>query len=55
MQDQLADIVWSSLTTGHQHLALIEGGVRKYPADIAPFAAITPAFLQPKPPLACIP
>jgi hypothetical protein len=29
MADQLADIVWSSLTTGHEHLALVHGGVRK--------------------------
>jgi ribosomal protein S18 acetylase RimI-like enzyme len=39
MADQLADIVWSALTTGHEHLALVSGGVRKYPADVAPFAA----------------
>jgi ribosomal protein S18 acetylase RimI-like enzyme len=39
MPDQLADIVWSALTTGHQHLALINGDVRKYPSDVAPFAA----------------
>jgi len=39
MTDQLADIVWSALTTGHEHLALVNGGVRKYPADVAPFAA----------------
>jgi len=39
MTDQLADIVWSALTTGHEHLALVQGGVRKYPADVAPFAA----------------
>lgn len=39
MTHQLADIVWSSLSTGHQHLALASGGVRKYPADIAPVAA----------------
>jgi ribosomal protein S18 acetylase RimI-like enzyme len=39
MTDQLADIVWSALTTGHQHLALVNGAVRKYPAEVAPFAA----------------
>jgi ribosomal protein S18 acetylase RimI-like enzyme len=39
MTDQLADIVWSALTTGHQHLALVSGGARKYSADVAPFAA----------------
>jgi len=38
-EDQLADIIWSALTTGHQHLALVNGNVRKYPADVAPFAA----------------
>jgi len=44
MSDQLADIVWSALTTGHQHLALVNGGVRKYPADVAPFAAFKPGL-----------
>ena len=44
MTDQLADIVWSALTTGHQQLLpLVYLGtvrrLRKYPADIAPFAA----------------
>jgi len=39
MPHQLADIVWSALTTGHEHLALVNGGVRKYPVDVAPFAA----------------
>jgi len=39
MPDKLADIVWSALTTGHEHLALVHGGVRKYPANVAPFAA----------------
>jgi ribosomal protein S18 acetylase RimI-like enzyme len=39
MNDPLADIVWSALTTGHQDLALVHGGVRKYPADVAPYAA----------------
>lgn len=39
MTDQLANIVWSALTTSHGHLALVHGGVRKYPADVAPFAA----------------
>jgi ribosomal protein S18 acetylase RimI-like enzyme len=42
MTDQLADIVWSALTTGHQHMALVNRGVRKYPADVAPFAAFAP-------------
>jgi GNAT superfamily N-acetyltransferase len=39
MNDPLANIVWSALTTGHQDLALVHDGVRKYPADVAPFAA----------------
>jgi len=39
MPDQLADIVWYALTTGHQNLAQVQGSVRKYPADVAPFAA----------------
>jgi len=42
--DQLADIVWSALTTGHQHLALVSGGVRKYRANVAPFAAFAPGL-----------
>jgi ribosomal protein S18 acetylase RimI-like enzyme len=42
MADPLADIVWSALTTGHQDLALASGGVRKYPVDVAPFAAFAP-------------
>ena len=46
--DQLADIVWSSLTTGHQHLALAQGGVRKYPADVAPFAAFAEGLPAPE-------
>ena len=44
MTDQLADIVWSSLTTGHEHLALVNGGVRKYPVDVTPFAAFAPGL-----------
>lgn len=44
MPDQLVDIVWSALTTGHSHLALVHGGVRKYPVDIAPFTAFAPGL-----------
>jgi GNAT superfamily N-acetyltransferase len=46
MPDQLADIVWSALTTGHQKLALINEGVRKYPGNVAPFAAFDPDIEQ---------
>jgi ribosomal protein S18 acetylase RimI-like enzyme len=32
--------VWHSLHGPHRHLAQIEGGACRYPADVAPFAAI---------------
>jgi len=32
--------VWHSLHGPHRHLAHIEGGACRYPADVAPFAAI---------------
>ncbi len=45
----LASAVWQALTTSHQHLALVHGRARRYPAAIAPFAALqepTPAALN---------
>jgi ribosomal protein S18 acetylase RimI-like enzyme len=42
--------VWHALHGPHRHLARIEGGACRYPADVAPFAAIdvptTAAFAQ---------
>jgi ribosomal protein S18 acetylase RimI-like enzyme len=35
--------VWSSLRSRHAHLARMHGGVGRYPAEVAPFAAIDPA------------
>jgi ribosomal protein S18 acetylase RimI-like enzyme len=34
------DPVWQALNTRHSHLALIEGDARRYPVDVAPFAAL---------------
>jgi GNAT superfamily N-acetyltransferase len=34
------DPVWSALNTRHGHLAVIEGDARRYPVDVAPFAAL---------------
>lgn len=34
------DPVWHALNTRHSHLALIEGDARRYPVDVAPFAAL---------------
>jgi ribosomal protein S18 acetylase RimI-like enzyme len=34
------DPVWHALNTRHSHLALIEGHARRYPVDVAPFAAL---------------
>ena len=34
--------VWSSLTTHHASLARAAGRARRYPADVAPFAGISP-------------
>jgi ribosomal protein S18 acetylase RimI-like enzyme len=34
------DPAWHALNTWHSHLALIEGDARKYPLDVAPFAAL---------------
>jgi ribosomal protein S18 acetylase RimI-like enzyme len=34
------DPVWHALNTRHSHLALIAGDARRYPVDVAPFAAL---------------
>jgi ribosomal protein S18 acetylase RimI-like enzyme len=39
-KDLFNDPAWHALNTRHSHLALIEGDARKYPLDVAPFAAL---------------
>jgi ribosomal protein S18 acetylase RimI-like enzyme len=34
------DPVWHALNTRHRHLAVVEGDAWRYPADVAPFAAL---------------
>lgn len=36
--------IWSALQSGHQHLAIGDELARRYPADIAPFAAMREAI-----------
>ena len=46
MPDPLDNLIWHTLTGPHAHLAIGRGAARRYPPDIAPFAAIvasTPA------------
>jgi GNAT superfamily N-acetyltransferase len=38
--DPLANAIWNALHSGHQHLALTSGLATKYPANVAPFAAL---------------
>lgn len=38
--------IWTALTTRQQTLAQIEGGARRYPPDIAPFAALAAESAQ---------
>ena len=38
----LDEAVWASLTGPHAHLAEGAGPVRRYPADVSPFAAVAP-------------
>ena len=38
--DPLARSIWVALTTSHEHLALTDGLAKRYPAEVAPFAAI---------------
>ena len=37
---ELDNPAWSALTGRHSHLAIGDGSVRRYPADVSPFAAI---------------
>ncbi len=50
LTDPLAQATLLALTTAHKHLALTRGQALRYPADVAPFAALhgepTPAALQ---------
>lgn len=39
-QDPLADAIWQALQTSHRHLALRVGKASRYPAAVAPFAAV---------------
>jgi GNAT superfamily N-acetyltransferase len=39
-ENLLANPVWHSLRTNHRHLALSAGNACRYPADVAPFAAV---------------
>ena len=38
--DLFTDPVWHALTSQHSHLAVIEGDARRYPVNVAPFAAL---------------
>jgi GNAT superfamily N-acetyltransferase len=38
--DLFTDPVWHALTSKHSHLAVIDGDARRYPVDVAPFAAL---------------
>ena len=40
LPDPLLDAIWNALTTSQAHLALTHGHARRFPADIAPFAAL---------------
>lgn len=40
LEDPLADCLWQALETSHRELALRNGRARRYPAAVAPFAAI---------------
>ncbi len=43
---ELDNPAWSALTSRHAHLAIGDGPVRRYPAEVSPFAAIeTPGAL----------
>jgi ribosomal protein S18 acetylase RimI-like enzyme len=39
-EELFADPVWHALNTRHRRLALVEGDALRYPADVAPFAAV---------------
>ena len=40
LTDAFANAIWNALQTSHQHLALTAGLACKYPAQVAPFAAV---------------
>ena len=40
LPDPLPTIIWEALTTSHAHLAQTHRHARRYPGDIAPFAAL---------------
>ncbi|HVF33800.1 MAG TPA: GNAT family N-acetyltransferase [Candidatus Saccharimonadia bacterium] len=42
MADALDNPVWAALTSAHAPLALGDVRARRYPADVAPFVAVTP-------------
>jgi hypothetical protein len=42
-EDPLFDSVWNALHTVHTHFALRNGPAVRYPADVAPFAALANA------------
>ena len=39
-RDPLQDAIWGALTSSHRHLAQVHGAARRYPKNIAPFAAV---------------
>jgi predicted GNAT family acetyltransferase len=39
-EELFADAVWHALNTRHRRLAIVEGDARRYPIDVAPFAAL---------------
>ncbi len=41
--DPLPHAVWRALTSSHRPLALVHGQARRYPAEVAPFAALETA------------
>ncbi len=48
-EDPLENAIWSALTTTHRHLAISAGAARRYPATVAPYAAVgddSPAAMQ---------
>ena len=39
-QSLFSNVVWHALQTKHRHFALSAGDAVRYPADVAPFAAV---------------
>ena len=46
MEYPFADAAWNALHTAHRHLAVSKGLACKYPADVAPFAAVAEASTE---------